>query len=267
MNTLGDTDTLRLYWWKAKPNFGDALSPLVVSHMTGRQVVHAQPAKADMVALGSLLQVIKRNVSEGREAAHRLTVWGAGLLHAVQSPGFVKYLDIAILRGPLTAKLLELRDTAFGDPALLINDVILFDGVSEDRIGIVPHYSMIDDPGLHAFVASDPAYVLIDPRNDATEVCKQIASCAQIYASSLHGLIVADAYGIPNVWITPGKLGRLKYHDYAASVGRKDMDTPVDLPDASPAGPITYTSGINDCRAALRARFPAHLKHTAVPAH
>jgi len=50
-----------------------------------------------------------------------------------------------------------------------------------------------------------------------------------ILSSSLHGLIVADSYGIPNAWVRFSDNisgGSFKYLDYFASVGR-DVQEPV----------------------------------------
>ncbi|MCX8228176.1 MAG: polysaccharide pyruvyl transferase family protein, partial [Sulfitobacter sp.] len=79
----GSTDMppLRLHWWKAVPNFGDAISPVVLAYMSGRDVVHAGVNKADIWAIGSLLQVVKRAYPTKKDM--RPTVWGTGLLHPV----------------------------------------------------------------------------------------------------------------------------------------------------------------------------------------
>ena len=56
-----------------------------------------------------------------------------------------------------------------------------------------------------------------------TDVIDQICSCEKILSSSLHGLIVSDAYQIPNCWIElTGNIsgGYFKYRDYGASVNR-----------------------------------------------
>jgi pyruvyltransferase len=53
-------------------------------------------------------------------------------------------------------------------------------------------------------------------------------SCERIVSSSLHGLVIADAYGIPNAWLNsdggaggsrPGG-GEFKFYDYFASVNK-----------------------------------------------
>ncbi|UWR28022.1 polysaccharide pyruvyl transferase family protein [Sulfitobacter sp. S223] len=256
---------LRLHWWKAVPNFGDAINPLVVGHVSGREVTHMGPRRADMFAIGSMLQVVKRSFKEPRENGEKVCVWGTGLLNPVFGHDFLKQVDLALVRGPITAALLKCEMKQFGDPGLLINDVLPFNGTRQDRIGIVPHFSLIEDRDLLAFVASDPAYLLIDPRDEPTRVCEAIASCAHVFASSLHGLIVADAYGVPNTWIEPEGQSWLKYLDYAASVGRRDMMAPLALDEAKAhkTAQINYADGIHAAREALYESFPARLKSTA----
>ncbi|MEQ6203948.1 polysaccharide pyruvyl transferase family protein [Sulfitobacter sp. HNIBRBA2951] len=265
MSDTPNTSPLRLHWWKAEPNFGDAINPLIVGHLAGRVVEHCGPRKADLFAIGSMMQVVKRTQKEARTSGERLAVWGTGLLNPVFGHDFLDNVEVALLRGPITAALLKLQHKRFGDPGLLINEVLPFDGTRTDRIGIVPHYTLMEDAALLAFVASDPSYLLIDPRGDAAEVCLQIASCAHVFASSLHGLIMADAYGVPNTWIEPQGQSWLKYHDYAASVGRRDMLAPLDYAAAGAvkSTPIDYHDGIAAARDALTSSFPERLKSTA----
>jgi hypothetical protein len=256
---------LKLHWWKADPNFGDAINPLIVAHVSGRVVEHCGARKADLFAIGSMVQVVKRTQKEPRLKGPKLCVWGTGLLNPVFGHDFLDNVEVALLRGPITAALLKLEHTRFGDAGLLINQALPFDGARTDRIGIVPHYTLMEDPALLEFVASDPAYLLIDPRDDAAQVCLQIASCANVFASSLHGLIMADSYGVPNTWITPKGQSWLKYLDYAASIGRRDMVAPRTYEQAKSrtSHPIDYTDGIIAAREALLESFPARLKSTA----
>ena len=260
---------LELFWWKSTPNFGDAISRDVVAHVSGCEVVHKGVGGAELFAIGSIIQVVRRKLTrQPRKDGVKPLVWGSGLMMPCPRD-VLDHVQIALVRGPVTAALLNLKTDQFGDPGLLINEV--HDAPERrDRIGIVPHHSLADDPALREIVAKDKALELIDPREDATEVCKRIGSCAHVFASSLHGLIVADAYGVPSTWLDPEGQGRLKYYDYAASVGR-DLTGPITVADipavvkTTTDTPIAYGDGLERARAALKTHFPAALK--AGPQH
>ncbi|MEM9552224.1 MAG: polysaccharide pyruvyl transferase family protein [Pseudomonadota bacterium] len=258
---------LRLFWWKAVPNFGDALSRVVVGHMSGRPVEHARAGQCDLFAIGSVLEIARRNHRRPRRDGTRPWVWGSGVLRNVQ-PDFVKHVDVALVRGPVSAALLRIRTTAFGDPALLVDEIIPA-MPREDRVGIVPHHSQADDPRLAALVASDPKLMLIDARRPAEELCRAISACAHVAASSLHGLVVADAYGVPSTWFDPETDELLKFQDYAASVERS-LPVPIPIADLKGAlrklpdlGSLAYAHGIARSRDDLKTHFPAQLRASA----
>lgn len=266
--TADHSRPLRLFWWRGVPNFGDALSQLVTARVSGRAVVQAGAGDCDMVGLGSLLQVMRRKYRTARADGVRPWIWGSGLLSSVPSD-FLDHVRIALLRGPVTAALLGIRARAYGDPGLLADDMVA-PPPRRDRIGLIPHHTQIADPAIRALAASDPAYDLIDVGAPVLDVVRDIASCAHVVSSSLHGLVVADAFGVASTWADPGGQGLLKYHDYAASVGR-DLATPMSWPDAvrhaarSNAGPERYRDGIHRARAALRESFPEDLCAGAMP--
>ena len=259
-----DMAPLRVYWWKAKPNFGDALSRDVVAHVSGRMVDHAKPGRCDLFAIGSVLQVARRNLKARRSDGVRPWVWGSGLLAPVAAD-FLKNLRVALVRGPVTAALLGLEHDRFGDPGLLARETYGPVPERQDVVGIVPHHTHMDDPELTETVARDPKLRLIDVRGTARRVCQQIATCAHVFASSLHGLIVADSYGVGSTWLDPVGQSRLKYLDYAASVGRP-MVAPVALAEVRSrmrglgTGPLPWQDGIDRARDALLTSFPAPLR-------
>ena len=50
---------LALHWSSSKPNFGDALSPLICEVISGREIKFAKPSQCDLIAIGSLMQRVK----------------------------------------------------------------------------------------------------------------------------------------------------------------------------------------------------------------
>jgi pyruvyltransferase len=198
----------RSYWFREVANFGDDLAPDVLGWALGVRpewVDHRHSPK--ILGLGSLM--------------HRLgardTVWGTGAISAerIRPPKGVTFLAV---RGPLTRDLLDAEVPAvYGDPALLLPRFHNFPIEQRHEVGIVPHY--VDLPS----VEHEPRGKLIDVRRPWRQVVDDIRSCRTIVSSSLHGLIVAEAYGIPAAWtqITDDVAGDgFKFRDYYASTGR-----------------------------------------------
>lgn len=260
-------DPIRLYWWNKVANFGDAISPLLVAHVSGRPVVWAGAGEAELFALGSIMRAVARGHAEDRGFA--VHVWGAGALKGV-GRGFLRHVKVAALRGPRTAEFLGLEKMTYGDPGLLIAQALGEDIPRGDAIGIIPHHGLADDPAYAEVAAEVPGGVVIDVRaEDPRDVVRQIAGCAHVFSSSLHGLITADAYGVGNTWMSAGNPHGApdgKYYDYAEAIGR-DIGTPVALRDvpnlartlANP-GPLSYAAGIETAQANLASAFPQALR-------
>lgn len=258
---------VRVFYWRGL-NFGDALSPLVVAHVSGRPVEWAGPAACELFAVGSVISLIGPRFAQRPEDAPKPWMWGSGMLSPRATP-FIDRIEVAALRGPITATLTgQPPALPFGDPGLFAAELLDTPPKRGDRIGLVPHWRLVDDPEMQA-LAADPRIDLIDPRtDDALDVIRRIAACRFVLASSLHGLVVADSLGVPNHWLTPTgnhACATLKFLDYAAAIGRH-LGTPLD-PDEVPdylAGRLPdhlpYAAGIAAAQQALRDSFPTVLK-------
>ncbi len=220
------SNRIRLFWWnekiiqgKTRENYGDLLGKYLVEKISEKKVVFAWPKKISLwdffepiyFTVGSILT----NVNS------KCIVWGSGII-SQQSP--IKKAKFLSVRGPQTRKFLidlgyEVPEV-FGDPALLLPR--FFNPMVEKkyRYGIIPHYN--DWKFVKECYKDRTEIVLIDMMTDDIE-SKTIAflQCEKIVSSSLHGIIVAHAYGIPAVWqkFSDKVFGDdIKYQDYLESV-------------------------------------------------
>ncbi|AGI69049.1 hypothetical protein OAN307_c35760 [Octadecabacter antarcticus 307] len=260
---------LRLFWYKKEQNFGDAISRTIVSHVSGRDVTWSAHHRCEMYALGSLIKTVCNHQGVPREKGRKPFIWGAGAMSGLADLKFLKNVRVALLRGPITAALLQRDDRVFGDAGMLIADALGERPDREDVVGLVPHMHFADDPRFIKIAADNPRIKLIDVRDpDAHKVVAQIAGCSHVISQSLHGLVTADAFGIPNTWLDPLGIhgsAMLKFHDYAAGIGRA-MGNPIEPSDiaqvarTAATGALGYADGIAQAQEALYASFPTGLK-------
>src|SRR5690606_12360021 len=113
---------------------------------------------------------------------------------------------LAVL-GPLTRNVLMQHGYSvpevYGDPALILPRFYRPVPGSRYRLGIFPHYVDAPQPWVLRMARHDGVTVLSarQPRHDVRCSIDALCSCDAIASTSLHGLIVADAYRIPSVWI------------------------------------------------------------------
>lgn len=256
---------IRLFWWEKVVNFGDRMAADIVRAVSGRRVERASPFEAELFATGSIVTAAMRGAGPRRKIG-RPVVWGAGLMGAVPSDLATRRVEYVAVRGPLTQALLDLGPLPLGDPGLLAVDLFAAPARGE-TIGIVLHHSQKPDPQVKARLLASGPFAFIDPTDpDHLGVIRQIAACRHVFSSSLHGLIVADAFGVPNSWLDATGIhhsAAFKFHDYALSI-RRMLNTPMALSDVVEAvchlpGGLAepdYMAGVNAAREDLRASFP-----------
>src|SRR5690606_5762303 len=85
-----------------------------------------------------------------------------------------------------------------------------------DAIGFLPHGT-----SLKRMKTLPKTIKLIDVRRPPREVLREIGSCRLVLSESLHGLIAADAFEIPNIWVVPNPEmigGTFKFNDYFSAL-------------------------------------------------
>lgn len=230
----GSERAVRLFYFQGR-NFGDSLSLDVVKHLSAGKVIYSPAHSADISGIGSIVKMIRKDlIANPRQCPRKLALWGSGCMEP-ETGVDASQVEVFAVRGAITASLLGVSSkTPMGDPGLFADELLEHRPPQTDKIGIVPHHKLLDDPELQTLLSAEPRLHLIDPRNRrAKAVIREIATCSHILSSSLHGLVVADSLGIPNTWLNPKGnhwFPELKFLDYASALGRP-MTRPVDLSD------------------------------------
>ncbi len=221
-------------------NWGDALNPILIQKISGRTPLivtkHTYNVRNASIysAIGSVLE--RTNINNCGHG--NLIVWGTGFISG-QGRLKVQPKEICAVRGPLTRELLLEQGHAcpeiYGDPALLYPKFYKPESQKKYKLGIIPHYIDKNHAAIKNF-QNNPDVLLIDILGSINNVVDQICSCQKIASSSLHGIIAADAYGIPSTWIkfSDNVTGNgFKFFDYFKSVGRVDEGPLVIQEDSS----------------------------------
>ena len=227
---------IKLYWCArekdGRRNFGDWMSPELVRELSGRDVAYARARWADLVAVGSVLERLTTTWWN-----KRVHVWGTGLMHAGR-PMPPRHHYHAV-RGRLTAALLGRSDIpALGDPGLLVDRLLpgFADVPKQWDFGVVPHHTEQRHPGMDALLARLPGARLVDITAPTPAFLRELAACRFVLSSSLHGLITADAFRVPNAWITISnelRGGSFKFEDYYSVFGLRPAARAVDRVDGA----------------------------------
>lgn len=230
------------------PNMGDLLNELIFQNLFGVEIEHSRDLHDfDVMGIGSGLRSVfprrgenlnpvqraKRAVKDLLEVmtTRHSWVWSTGFLMnpADKSRRCRKNLHFLAVRGEMSKAHVERiigrkLDIPVGDGGLLADQLI---GGARDvryEIGIIPHFREQDCAEMALLRERHPSAHVIDLTMDPLEVIREIAACAHIFSNSLHGLVVADSLGIPNlrVYLTDAPKGDgFKYDDYYSAFGVK----------------------------------------------
>jgi len=235
----GQVAKVDLYYWQPEggaQNFGDYLSLILISRilaLRGLDLSDAVPRyhlgrhTQRLLGVGSILHFAQ----EGD------TVWGAGINGKIDADAHTcEQLDVRLVRGPLTAEFLRRRGVVvpdlYGDPALLAGHLLkdTLDGAT----GTPKDYIVI--PNLNDLAHYQQAENVVSPLQHWKDICQQILSSRLVIASSLHGLVVAESFGIPACWLKSYAEHPFKYRDYYRGTGREDMAPAESIDDARALG-------------------------------
>ena len=204
-------------YYNMNNNFGDIITPYYLKKFCNinEYTFNFDVKSPKIISCGSIMRYCNNDT----------IVYGSGIRDINQS---INKGTIKIIRGPLTQK--RLKDIGcycpptYGDPGLLLPIYYNPTITKKYKLGIIPHH-------IHYDIIKNKYNMMeniniINLLNDDIEIIiNEILSCEKIISSSLHGLIVSDAYNIPNKWLNYDNMingDGTKFYDYFMSVKRKD---------------------------------------------
>ena len=232
---------VNLEYFNAEVNLGDALSPIVFQWMLNQKNININKAvkgTKHLMMIGSIL---------GGSGFFDATVWGSGIksfdqISTLGKRRFIQKMDIRSVRGPLTkAALIGCGyncPEVYGDPAVLMPLIYKPNIEKTNDVGVILHFHQ------NMEIPSNLKNINIKTK-DYQSFVDELCSCKKIISSSLHGIILAEAYGIPAVFLSKDRdIEMLKYFDWYFSTGRRNMIItqsfdealsvePMELPDLS----------------------------------
>lgn len=220
---------IRLSWvWTTDKhpdaNLGDALSAVIVSVISGRGVERAafNNTAERLAAIGT--------IGHAQQGAC-VHLWGTGFdlgRHVDGTPGDYAIpeateLVVHAVRGRRTAEGLRARGVEvpeiFGDPAWFLPRIFPFAGLEKTHdLGVIVHISELEEARAGALVrAAIERYRLPPEMAERIRIIntycgadmagmedklREIVTCRRILSTSLHGLVIAETYGIPCAWFS-----------------------------------------------------------------
>jgi pyruvyltransferase len=209
-----------IHYWDYEQNWGDSINEFIFESILVRKVYSANKVfnfknQEIITGIGSVLNSKLTNYS----------IWGSGFLSEkhtlIHSPN-----EVLAVRGKLTQKKIQSlfgKTTGLlGDPGLLFREFYNPNHSKEFQLGIIPHFKELDEKVISDIQIKFGSDInIISPTLDIFEFADEVSKCENILSSSLHGLVLAESYGIPTSRIAiSNKLigGDYKFEDYYSGV-------------------------------------------------
>jgi pyruvyltransferase len=243
---------VELFSWApadGRRNFGDHLSKVIayaVALENGLSFEDEVSRPRRMLAIGSIAHFANNDD----------VLWGTGVNGKIDFENITaSRLDVRAVRGPKTAGVLQNRGISvpriFGDPGLLVPRYFA------SRFPVTKTRPFIIVPNLHDLPLVSGRPETVSPLKGWNRVVREITSAEFVVSSSLHGIVIAEAFGIPARYVRLSETeDRFKYDDYALGTGRAELLPASTIDQALDMGPHDK---INFDADALVAAFPIDL--------
>jgi len=223
----------------AAGNYGDLLARYIVEQLSGKAVV--KYPENNIYHLDSVGSVLNRN-----EMCSNAVVWGSGFLspqayYKIKLTKFRQWIRrktgrplYLAVRGQLTREILLKSGyqcpAVYADPALVMPQIYYPKQTKKFELGIVLHWSQEKFIPLFENIPGVKIININRKYETLNTFVDEILQCKAVLSSSLHGLIIANAYKIPCVRL------KILNNPIAASEHKDDFKFE------------DYLSGLNSCK-------------------
>ncbi len=250
-------EKINMFWHKVpfgKKNFGDVLGPYIVGKMSGQEIMYTSLLHKgfNKISVLTYLRAIYNRKLSVKELYYNIQyitdkktnllitigsvidwftnpdtdIWGSGIMNR---DSHITNANFYAVRGKYSQlRLKELGynvPEAIGDPALLTPLIYKPESKKKYSLGIIPHFLHYDE--IHKNLNWDKI-LIINLLDDIEKIIEEVHSCEKIISSSLHGIVIGHAYGIPSLWFWLSKdhIGgdNIKFADYFSSVDINEYD-------------------------------------------
>lgn len=235
---------VNLIYCKGK-NLGDELAPIIYDWMLQRKGINRNQKTKETYKLLTVGSIVGSEICDS-------VIWGSGVqmisgIENLLNTRKYRKLDVRSVRGPLTLQAIWYskyhdkkahESVPFGDPAILMPLIYKNNAIEKKYdVSIILHFSadknMWKNNQLHYIdiLTTDYKYFI-------DEIC----SSRKVISSSLHGIILAESYGVPAVFLNTGGHyveGALnKFYDWYFSTDRWSVKVARSLDEALDMTPM-----------------------------
>jgi pyruvyltransferase len=215
-------------------NYGDNLMTALLRGLFDVEPRYVRMTHADLIGVGSIADAYHRRNKPAWKRflssipKRELHIWGSGFMNRSGEAIWPQQIKFHAVRGPLSREKSGVPELPLGDPALLLPSVWK-KPQTHSEVAIIPHFATYGDFADKLSASLPKHWKLVNLIGDPENITNQIAGAEMVVSSSLHGLIVADAYNVPSILMKGDnrvKGDGFKYEDYIAFRGQ-DFGPPL----------------------------------------
>lgn len=212
-------------------NLGDYLSVVVYEHLLKKNNIPKDKKVGKTKHLYAIGSILLTGFQDS-------TIWGSGIKNKLKGLAgnitiwfnkHIRKLDIRAVRGPLTREYLISNGIScpevYGDPAILMPLIYQSKNTAKkEEYLIINHYTQKQQQNLNSIDLKTRNY---------KKVIDKICESRLVISGSLHGIILAEAYGVPAILLSDREeFSDFKYRDYYYSTNRKHFPIAKNIEEA-----------------------------------